>query len=352
MGWALRAAKGAYTQLIAPAYTCHAVHEALSASTAHIRLLDAAPDSFLVDSAALVEATTERSAVVLCELYGHTYDLAAWSGFPEHTPAFRVVDMAMTVPGAQVCDRLTGNDCGIFSFGLGKCVYSGWGGMAVTRDKALAQEIRGLRNAALRQPGFFFPAQRAVSVLLRTLAHEAWLYRWVRPEDRPCTLSSPPWVTQAITPHWSLPSTYVDRKLIAFNLKHASDQASRRQQLAQRYHHNLDSVAGIIRPKEETSALSHYTILVGNGQRDLVRRRLWKAGFDAGAIFHSRPYLSPTLFSNAFHAAACVLNLPLSPTVRDADVDRICEVVAKSTCAGSAVSRLGLRMGQGLKANE
>lgn len=136
--WALKASIGADTKVFGPAFTCTAVHEAIGRSGGCPVTLDAAADGFLMDDQALLRSQSGKNALVLCEVYGHTYDLEQVSqSVPSH-PLVRIVDMAMAVPHQKLFERMQTSDFAVISFGAGKSRYAGWGAVGVARSSALA----------------------------------------------------------------------------------------------------------------------------------------------------------------------------------------------------------------------
>jgi len=353
--WALRAALAGPAKVIGPAFTCPVVHEAMVRSGGNLCLLDPGPDDFLMAAQAISALANGSHALVLSELYGHTYDLAELERRAASTPAVRIVDMAMAVPEPALFQRLRPNDFAVLSFGSGKSMYACWGGMGFTRARALAQEVGRLRDLALARAGAGLPLRRAVQTLLRTAAHYPWLYaltwrlwyqgrpllgrarRLWRPRRRP--EPAPPPAAQipvawsddrTCAPQWHLPSTHLDRGLALWNLAGADSFRTARLALAGRYHENLEGVPGIVRPKTTSFALSHYTVRLDAGIRNLVKQRLWQGGVYTISLWTFPQHLDPRQFPNAFRLSSEVINLPLSPWMSTGHVDRVCELLARS----------------------
>ena len=109
-----------------------------------------------------LEVGNRTPALVLCEVYGHTYNLAELERRAASTPAVRIVDMAMAVPCPALFQRLGSYDFGVISFGDGKSMYAGWGGIGFARERALAEAVRRLRDLALAQGDFPLLLRRAL----------------------------------------------------------------------------------------------------------------------------------------------------------------------------------------------
>ncbi|HXP59910.1 MAG TPA: DegT/DnrJ/EryC1/StrS family aminotransferase [Dongiaceae bacterium] len=353
IGWALRAALEEPASVIGPAFSCTVVHEAMVRSGGELRLLEPATGSFLMAPQAISELETGRHALVLCEVYGHTYDLAELERRAASTPAVRIVDMAMAVPCPALFQRLRSYDFGVISFGNGKSMYAGWGGIGFARERALAEAVRRQRDLALAQGHFPLLLRRALRIGLRTAAHYPWVYGlswrlWYRgrpllgrarrwwgrnrsPEPPPPGPPAAAQIPQAwsddrtCAPEWHLPSTHLDRGLALWNLRQAHCFHTARLALARRYHENLEGVEGVTRPEPSSSALSHYTVRLDAARRNRIKQRLWQDGVYTISLWTFPPHLDRERFPNTFRLSSEVINLPLSPWMSPDHVDQVCE---------------------------
>lgn len=336
--WALRAAVDSDTRVIGPAYTCQVVHEAMARSGAGLRLVDSEGTGFLMDPTSLAAETAQAGAVVLSEIYGYSYESYGPANSPQGIPSHTVIDAAMTIPVPQFSKRVQGAACVIFSFGIGKCLYSGTGGIVLTRDKRLADELRRQRQARLSPERLALTIMRAAEIIIRTVAHTRPIYgilsykrdivAMLRRFKGRCSGGQIPlgWCgDQSTSREWRLPSTYVDRWLMMHNFERIPELYGRRITLSDRYHRNLAGVAGLILPSPSFYAMSHYTIRVPTNVRDAVQTALRHLGVDAGTLFPLPPYLSGNRYPNAAKIAGEVLNLPLDATLTYDDVDYICD---------------------------
>ena len=348
IAWALRATLSAETKVIGPAFTCSVVHEAMVRSGGPQKIIDAASDSFEMEPAALRAARSNDHALVLSEPYGHTYDLAVLANTSAPAPKIRIVDSAMAVPHPSLFRRLRGNDFAVVSFGTGKNMYAGWGAMGLTRDSALANEVRKIRDAMLTAASFKLTAKRNLGISLRTAAqnpivfsvtrklwYQANALRSRRPKQTaaPQTAASAPsfafpaeWSNdQTCVAEWRLPSTRVDRGLALRNLETAEVVHAKRLELARRYHNNLANAKGLLLPPVSPFALSHFTVRVDARIRNRVKEDLLKLGVYTISLWTFSPHLNPQEFPNAARICAEVINLPLSPWMSLAQVDEVCE---------------------------
>jgi dTDP-4-amino-4,6-dideoxygalactose transaminase len=349
--WALRTAVSSNTSIIGPAYTCQVVHEAMARSAGRLEFVDTEVNSFLMQPSSLTTQSGENCAVVLCEIYGCSYEAYDISELPR----IRIIDAAMTVPIPQLFKRAKDRDCVILSFGIGKCMYAGYGGIAVSKNRSLIDEIRTLRSAYLSQETLLLSIRRRIEITLRTLAHTrllyGLLYKCRRPPSDLTTFPSAWAEDRSLSGEWYLPSTSFDRRLALYNLENSTKFVERRKQLACRYHQNLEGVVGVNLPRPAHYAMSHYTIRVSAKARDVIQKGLWSLGIDAGTLFRFPSYLVGDRYPNARRIGSEVLNLPLDASLTDGDVDYISECVIHcveklSTCMDSTVSSPAVRSGQ------
>jgi dTDP-4-amino-4,6-dideoxygalactose transaminase len=314
------------------------VHEAVVRSGGGLRVIDAGEDDFLMGLETLSAAQSGSHATVLCEVYGHTYDLGSHSRNALSPPVVRIVDMALSVPHPDLFRRLEANDFAVISFGAGKTMYAGWGGMGFTCNRALAQEVRKLRDSILVQDSFRLYWRRTTMICLRTIAHYPSVYSLARKLmlRLPAKGGTEPLLTGIpsgwspsgmLTSEWRLPATRLDGGLALWNLNHAAFAHESRLALAGRYHKNLEGARGIHRPQTSKSALSHYTVRISPAIRNSVKERLYQAGIHTITLWGFHQHLDRNQFPNAFRLSSEVLNLPLSPWMSVGQVDQVCEVL-------------------------
>jgi dTDP-4-amino-4,6-dideoxygalactose transaminase len=303
---------------------------------ANMHFIDAAEDGFLMDEKALARSQNRRHAIVLGELYGHTYDLATAGRAGSIAPLIRIVDMAMTVPQPALFQRLSRDDFAVISFGVGKSMYAGWGAMGFAGNKALADEVRRLREATLVRDGIGLRMRRAAKIFLRTAGHYSPIYsmaKRLRPQNRP---QGPPTErVEEIPPGWSQNETMgrewkegatsLDCRLSAWNLERAAYFQEVRTKLARRYRENLEGVEDLICPRTSPAALSHFTIRVDPAHRDRLRQLLFQAGLNTITMWDFPRFLDRAQFPNAFRRSREILNLPLIPGMSIRRLDGICD---------------------------
>ena len=349
--WALRAAIGSQTTVIGPAFTCPAVHEAMLRSGGTIRLIDAGEQGFGMEPQELRCAQRGNHALVLSELFGHSCDFDQPDDAAASSRKIRIVDSAMAFPHRALFDRLRGNDFMVISLGKGKNMFSGWGGIGFTADRALAQEVRDIRDGWLTHGNYRLALRRVLHMTVRATAHYPSVYPMAhklsgmirsirikrpRPQDpSPGSAESAPaqefpaaWLDDRnCGAEWHLPSTYVDRHLALWNLDTMAAADARRRQLVSRYDENLAGLAEVMRPPLSRSALSHYTVRVKAEIRDVVADRLSRSGIYTALLWPRQPHVSREKYPRASLLSSEVINLPVSPRMKSRQVDSICQLL-------------------------
>lgn len=349
IAWALQANTSSHQRILAPAFTCKAVHDALGTTGGNVEFIDAAESSFLLSQESIIARQKEKHSVLLCEVYGHTYDLASLSQGSRIQPVVRIVDMAMAVPHPSLFQRLESQDFAVISFGAGKSMYACWGGMGFSRDQNLVAEVRKLRDQALTGSTSGLSARRLLESLARVVGNYPVVHSAARKlrerlkrDSKNHTAQSNPTaaaINPATTREWILPSTRMDRGLALWNLQHAQESYEARVDLAKRYERNLADAEGIVSPKISQDALSHFTVRVDARLRNTIKGKLYAQGINTITLWTLSPQLTQAQFPNAFRASSEVLNLPLSPWMSADQLDHLCEVLRREVKASNQALR-------------
>ncbi|HMD37017.1 MAG TPA: DegT/DnrJ/EryC1/StrS family aminotransferase [Vicinamibacterales bacterium] len=152
--------------VVIPAFTCFSVAGAVVHAGLRPVLCDIDPDTFDFDRRALPEAiTSDTLCVIAHHLFGVPAAVARTRTLCHERGAFLVEDAAQAL-GGEIGGRPIGTfgDAGIFSFGRGKNVTCGSGGLVVTNSDAVASAV-GERAARLTAP----PAAAQIADLARTI---------------------------------------------------------------------------------------------------------------------------------------------------------------------------------------
>lgn len=286
-------------EVIAPSFTFIGTAEPISYTGAAPVFVDVEPDTFNIDVAALERAFTPRTrAVVAVHLFGQCADLDRLKSLCERRGVPLVEDCAQAI-GADWSGKQAGSvgAAGCFSFypskNLGAC---GDGGMVVTSDARLAEEMRVLRNHGSRE----------------RYHHHIVGYN--------CRLDE------------------MQAAILRVKLGHLDRLSGLRREKAKGYNQRLRG-SGVITPHEHGRGLHVYhQYTIQSDRRDAI-----KAALDAAQIgsmiyypipLHLqdvyRPICAALRLPHSERAAARVLSLPMFPMLTEAQIDRVCEVVARA----------------------
>lgn len=314
---ALRLPLGA--KVLVPAITfCGAVGAIVHAGLTPV-LIDVDPATSMVSPATCAAAAREcggADAMLVLHFMGFpapVEELAAAAGLP----LSRVVEDAAHALGTRVDDREVGSisiaTC--FSFYATKNLPIGEGGMVTTADAELADHVRRCRLHGMSRDAW-----------KRYLPGSAWRYS----VDN-----------VGLKANMTDPQAAIGRA----QMGHFAGWQARRAEIVARYDQALAEVPGIglpARPDDGGHAWHLYVmrVLPGFGMsRDELMAGLHELGIDCSVHFipmHTQPYLGPLLGDGVdprrFPAAEAVfeqiVSLPLYPTLRDDQVDRVCAAIA------------------------
>jgi dTDP-4-amino-4,6-dideoxygalactose transaminase len=131
------------TDVIIPAFTCYSVPAAVLTAGLRPVLCDVEPSSFDFDHAQLANTLTDNTlCVVAHDLFGVPADIARLRALCRSRGVFLVEDAAQAM-GIQVDGEYLGTrgDVGIFSFGRGKNVTCGSGGVIIAQREPVAEAL-------------------------------------------------------------------------------------------------------------------------------------------------------------------------------------------------------------------
>lgn len=296
---ALRAAGiGPGDEVITPAFTFIATAEAISYVGAKPVFVDIDPRTFNVDPARIEAAVTDRTRAVLpVHLFGQPADLEPILDLCRSCGLKLIEDCAQAF-GAEYGGKKVGTwgEFGCFSFFPSKNLGCyGDGGMIVTNDDALAEEVRVLRNHGSRE----------------RYHHSVIGYNSRLDEMQAVVLRA--------------------------KLKHIDSYNARRRKNAQLYTRSLED-AGIVPPQEDGKGLHvyhQYTIL--SERRDAIQNALAQEGI-ASAIYYPIPLHRQEVYRTECAGVSLpvteryarqVLSLPMYPELTEAQIERVCQALLR-----------------------
>ena len=203
-----------------------------------------------------------------------------------------------------------GSDVTVFSFYANKTMTTGEGGMAVTRDAALARRMRLMRLHGISQDAF-----------------ERYRSR------------TPAWQYDVVAPGYKYNLTDLAAAIGLEQLKKIDRFAERRRQLARQYHEALGDLPlrlPAMPPQNDGHAWHLYVVRVlphAPLSRDQLIEQLCARGIGTSVHFiplHRQPYwrdhygLRPRDFPNAELAFPRLLSLPLYSSLSNGEQERVC----------------------------
>ncbi len=139
-------------EVIIPSFTFIGVANAVLSERARPLFVDIDPVTLNMDPGKLEQAITSKTrAVIVVHTFGYPADMEPVLDIARRH-GLRVIEDACEALGAEVRGRKVGGiaDLGVFAFYPNKPITTGEGGLVVTRDAALAETIRALRNQGRR----------------------------------------------------------------------------------------------------------------------------------------------------------------------------------------------------------
>lgn len=296
----LAAEIGPGDEVITVGWTFIATLEAIIHAGARPVIVDVDSETLTMDVDQLAEAITPKTRAILpVHIYGHPADMGPIMQLAADHGLF-VLEDAAQAHGAMYEGRAVGGlgDAGSFSFYVTKNLSAyGEGGMVTTNSDALAEAVRLLRNHG------------------RTAKSEHVVVGFNSRLDE------------------------LQAAILLVKLQRMDEWNERRRQIAARYRERLgDLPIGL--PAERPGCRHAYHIY---GTRTPDRDRL-KQALDEAEIGYSLHYPKPAHRQPAMapwgldrcetpvsdEAAQQVLGLPIHPFLSDAQIDRVCEVLAEA----------------------
>jgi dTDP-4-amino-4,6-dideoxygalactose transaminase len=299
-------------EVIAPTLTFTATVEVARYLGADAVLVDVDPVTLNIDPAKIRAAITPRTKAILPVHYGGlACDMDAILAIAKEHGLKVVEDAAHALPTSwhgTLVGQLQ-SDVTVFSFYANKTITTGEGGMAVTRDAALAQRMRVMRLHGMNRDAF----------------------------DR-FTSKTPAWYYEVVAPGFKYNMTDVAAAMGVQQLARLPQFVQRREQLARRYHAalaDLPLVLPAIAPAGDVHAWHLYVVRLAPQARigrDALIQGLSDRGIGTSVHYvplHRHPYwrdryqLTPEQFPHADAAYQAMVSLPLFTAMSDADQGRV-----------------------------
>jgi perosamine synthetase len=143
-------------EVIVPTFTMAATINAVIFTGATPVFVDADKETWCMDVTKISEKITDNTkAIIPVHVYGHACDMDIIMDLAsKHN--LKVIEDAAEAHGGEYKGKKCGSigDIGCFSFYANKILTTGEGGMCVTNDEMLSEEMKKLRNHAFEHPRF------------------------------------------------------------------------------------------------------------------------------------------------------------------------------------------------------
>lgn len=153
-------------EVLIPAYTCFSVPSAVVKAGLKVRLCDIDPKTLDFDYQGLEKAVDENTlCIVPNHLFGIPSDLDRIQSLCRDRGLYIVEDAAQAMGGEYKGKKLgTIGDVGFFSFGRGKNITCGSGGVILTNSEQIASMVEK-ELSRLERPGLFESIQALIALL-------------------------------------------------------------------------------------------------------------------------------------------------------------------------------------------
>lgn len=299
-------------EVITTTHTFTATAEVVRYLGADVRLVDIDPATMNIDPAAIEAAITPRTRAILPVHYaGMAVDMDAVLAIARRHGLKVVEDAAHALPTTHA-GRLVGtlgSDITVFSFYANKTITTGEGGMAVTRDPALAARMKVMRLHGINRDAF----------------------------DR-FTAKVPSWYYEIVAPGFKYNLTDIAAAMGLHQLKRAQGFQQQRARLAALYDALLADLPLILPPRPapgEVHSWHLYVLRLTDDApigRDALIEALYAAGIGCSVHYiplHLHPYwrerydLQAADYPHSQHAYERMLSVPLYTRMTEDDVRRV-----------------------------
>lgn len=324
-------------EIIVPAYTCFTVPAAVVRAGLKVRLNDIEVSTFDLDYSQLESQNLKNVlAVVATSLFGLPADMKRLSDFARGKDIFVVDDAAQSL-GASWDGKRAGTfgDVGFYSLSKGKNITTIEGGIIVTNDSAIAQNIEFLVSA-LPQAGRLENLTFFVKSLMYALFLHPYLYRL------PAGLPFLKLGISEFNPNFKMGNfTSWQASLGTGLIGRLSELNKKRRENAKQLADELKRRNGLILPEissRREPAFLRLPILVEDlAVREEIYKGLLRAGIGVSKMYplplDQIPPLQPYLagetnrFPNARFVASHILTLPTHPYLKNGDKETIISLI-------------------------
>ncbi|MEO1017697.1 MAG: DegT/DnrJ/EryC1/StrS family aminotransferase [Pseudomonadota bacterium] len=345
---ALRALVRPGKAVILSPYTIYDVVNMVLAAGAVPLFADVDPLTGNLDPDAVRAAlTTDTGAVLATHIHGLSCEIEEIQRICENAGVALIEDCAQCL-GGTIGGRPVGSfgDVGIFSFSRAKNVNTIFGGMAVTRDRALHRQMAS--DLAVFEPEDLSRlVKRTGTTLLNDalsgpIVFEALVFPLVRLDarkeagivDRLTGAEKRIEMRRSLPPHYQRRMTPMQARLALMQLPDIECHQMRRLTHARRYKDGLSPIGNLqLPPWNEDGRHTYLSFPVQTANRGALVRHLLDSGRDVRPQYYRNLAAAPEFGAfrrdcpNASRVAARTILLPIYPDYTEAEIDKTIEAI-------------------------
>jgi len=335
-------------EVIMPAYTCVVVAHAIVLSGNTPRFVDITLHDYNMDLEQVEAAINERTrAIIATHLFGYPLNVDRLGAIVRAAEArlghkIWVVQDCAHAFGARWQGKLVCNegDAALFGLNISKMITSVFGGMITTNDPKLYEKLRAFRDKHFIQPGLLKHIRRFLYLLAVYLAFNERLYGLVNWLQEKTPLLDRLTKAYHLDDQIHFPPDYLDRmieleaRVGLAQLRKYPQIVRHRQENARYYTEKLQGIPGwTLPPLVEGATYSHYVGRVPDrpGLLSALRRRGVQLGqlieYSVPHMPAYRRYAEGQHFPDSLLCSRHTINLPISPILREGDLDRVVSTV-------------------------
>jgi len=316
-------------EVIIPAYSCVVVPHAVVLSGNAPVFVDCGKGSFNMDIEGIRHAITEKTRVIIpTHLFGYPMDVNAVDAIVRDAEKkyghkiYIVQDCAHSF-GSKWDGELVAKygDAALFGLNISKTISSIFGGMIISNNNQIAEELRSFREKKFKRRGFAKTFKRFLYLLSVYFAFNSYIYYWVNKLERYGLIDR--FVKYYDESEIAFPSDWndmpieIEARVGLANLGKYDEIIKRRIESAQEYFEYFKNNSEIrLPPYNKGVTFSHFVALVEN--RDQCLQEYLGKGIQLGwLIEYNIPEMKaygahrPEEFPTAARYARTTINLPV-----------------------------------------
>lgn len=315
-----------------PLYCCPSVFDAIIQAGHKPLFLDIDPDNYTINPEHLKEKIDEVEAIIVIHTFGRPADLDKIQKIAGEKPVIEDCAHALL---SRYKGKLAGTiaTAGFFSFRTGKYISAGEGGMVITKDPELVENVK-IEIEKLPEPSSVDEIKHTVKTCARsTLYHRPWFGMLSLPlgskiEDKVDLMNKYSFKTAKIR------ST--DLQVVAKKLQHFQEKVEQQRKNSRYLLESLKDTNLKLPFETKDTYCNYYLFPVQmNGQlrRDKVSESLRKKGVDTAKLFSKTPEIAKKNYGykdgcqNTERVAENILVIPNHYTLNTRELDQIINAI-------------------------